>query len=94
MHFQCRDAANKYQSRSVTGQNASKQSAEKGVKGTPSVHFAASVVYGTHAILCPKLCIGEDTAGEFSKRADYRWLSDVRHASWFHEHLSSCIKEK
>ena len=35
MHFSCRDAASKYQSWSVTGQNVSEQSAEKGVKWTP-----------------------------------------------------------
>ena len=51
MHFSCRDAANKYQSWSVTGQNVSEQSAEKGMKWTPCMHFPASVVYGTHAIL-------------------------------------------
>lgn len=76
MHFSCRDAANKYQSWSVTGQSVSTQSAEKGVKWTPCVHFVASLVYSTHALLYPNLCVGEDTAGEFSKSADYCWLSD------------------
>ena len=60
----------------VIEQNVSTQSAEKGVKWTPCVHFVASLVYGMYAILYPRLCVGEDTAGEFNKSADCCWLSD------------------